>query len=369
MDIGLLFTIVGTLFTLLFGIFAVYTFYVRKYPGEVSCFYEEYINLHNSIIKNINHLKVLYKNETINENMYLIKGVVLNSGNKDLTASDIEKSLKLSLPENGKWLDSKVINKSTDLVANLSEDGNKLEFDLGLFRKGEYVYFEALAESETIDTPHKNLKFEHRIADTDRIKIYPKQNINEQLKTKLFMLGTILMGLIMSSYLTIDTKSRIYNFRISSFNSKKDTVNLFPIYLNQDSTAFINMGDSSKAEFYLNDSLVPIDSLVIASIYQENLWQNRRQAHDKINYDSLERQIEKEIGIFSLLNKFEPKEFKEESVTIEFIPDNSLIWLSRISLGMLLIFVFALAKYSFEYYILRKRNMLFNEIKTAANIA
>ena len=363
MDLGLIITIVSTAFTLIFGIFAVYTFYFRRYPGEISCFYDEHINLHNSILKNLDDLKILYQGNEIGENMYLIKGVILNSGNKDITPSDVEQNLRLLLPTNGIWLDSKIISKSDDIKVELREENASLDLQLGLFRKSEYLYFEALADSPLINKPDKDLKFEHRIADTGFVKVFPKVDLNEKLKTTLQMIGLTFLLVIMTSYLTLEYKKKIY-WSYGQLSTKIANRDLPNLYFNSDSTTFIDVEGLKKGKLFTENDSIEIDSSIILSIYSPTLF----NSIDNVNQDSLYKIVQNETSITDVLTKIQPKKFKEGTTDIEFILDSLHINFTRVLLILLILSIFLLAKFSFDYFLFRRRNFLLKKVKTAANI-
>jgi hypothetical protein len=179
MDIAIGITIFGVAVTCIFGWLALR----RRYPGRITYFEESSIGLFDSIVRNIDDLKVLYKDEPVSENMVLLKGYIMNTGAKDITRDMIEKPLTLKLPDGFRWLDAKVVPSRSVVEGKLQiKQATSAEFELGLFRVNEYVKFEALAQVPSSESQSKigyegnavtrlreRLKVEHRIADSRRV--------------------------------------------------------------------------------------------------------------------------------------------------------------------------------------------------------
>ena len=155
----------------------------RRYPGRITYFEESSIGLFDSIVRNVDDLKVLYKDEPVSENMVLIKGYIMNTGSKDITRDMIEKPLTLKLPDGFRWLDAKVVPSKSVVEGKLQiKQANSAEFELGLFRVNEYVKFEALVQVPSLESQsqigyegnaaarlRETLKVEHRIADSHKV--------------------------------------------------------------------------------------------------------------------------------------------------------------------------------------------------------
>jgi len=89
-----------------------------------------------------------------------------------------------------------------------STDRSKLAFDLGLFRCGEYLRFEALAEVPTSedaakDDPAKSLKnalaFEHRIADTRKVDTTEIMLVDSRKKRHLATLAVLALQAVLAA--------------------------------------------------------------------------------------------------------------------------------------------------------------------------
>ena len=154
----------------------------RKYPGEISFIKDRSIRLFDEIVGSIGALSLNYKGAPIANNIELVKGHLFNSGSKDISHEMVATPLSAHLPNGYKWLEANIISCSDKLKATVQiESEKKLKFDLGLFRCGEYITFEALSEvpeklgdTNTDDNEIREISevitWDHRIMDTKRIK-------------------------------------------------------------------------------------------------------------------------------------------------------------------------------------------------------
>jgi len=221
MDTTTIIAICGIAATCIFGGLALWLARRRRYPGQITYFQESSIGLFDSIVRNLDALSVIYKDEPVSENIVLVKGYIMNTGTKDITPGMIEEPLALKLPEGFRWLDAKVVSSSTSVKAKLDiKDITSAEFDVGLFRVSEHVQFEALAEVPATESHagadqkesavrklKKALTVAHRIADTQKTiagKLPSPQSFKEFITGFVFMpiFGLALIGFVGFSVLT-----------------------------------------------------------------------------------------------------------------------------------------------------------------------
>lgn len=213
----------GFLATVIFGILSVYLVKSKKYPGGLTFISEQTIGLFDSIIKNFPQIAITYNNKSIDQQIVLLKGFIVNSGSIDIKDDMVEENLKLKLPENFKWLNVKIVDstKGSKASTTIASD-NELVFHLGLFRKNEFLRFEALADvPQTADKKisattilTEEIKFEHRIADTSKVEIRPMDLELPNLKRKL------LPKVIFTTILLIYIIALIFLFRRSDVLSE-----------------------------------------------------------------------------------------------------------------------------------------------------
>lgn len=73
MDSTLVFSVLGIVATVVFGLLGIKVAIKWKYPGKITFLKEDVIDLYNSVVKNISDLKITYKESQIVENMFLIR--------------------------------------------------------------------------------------------------------------------------------------------------------------------------------------------------------------------------------------------------------------------------------------------------------
>jgi len=178
MDVSMVLAIVGTIATIGLGSWSIYIALKRRYPGCITFFEEEYIGLFDSIVSDVSDLSVLYKGSPVKQNLVLLKGILVNTGSKDITHEMIEDELSIDLPEGYRWLTGEIVSKSDKVRAEINlKNESSLLFNIGLFRCNEFIRFEALAEVPLVSDSQEiaglklqsAISFSHRIADTQSI--------------------------------------------------------------------------------------------------------------------------------------------------------------------------------------------------------
>jgi len=205
MDAVTFWSVLGIAATIIFGVWTLYYSVVsRRYPGRITFVREACIGLFDAIVRNFPEITILYENNPVGKNLVLLKGAFVNSGTKDIAAEMVARQLTIVLPPDYSWLTARVVAASQDATPSISPsaDRSKLNFDLGLFRCGEYLRFEALAEVPNTGTngraePENSLKsaisFSHRIADTRKVESTELSSI-DPLRSRLRVLTVAMMA-------------------------------------------------------------------------------------------------------------------------------------------------------------------------------
>ncbi len=203
-----MFSVVGIAVTVLFGILSIIVAIKWKYPGEITFYKEDLIDLYSSVVKNMSDLKITYKETEIVENMFLIRGFIFNSGQKDIHPTSVGERLRIKLSKESLWHDAKIISSSSGVSSKLKISDNELFFDFGLFKRKEHIYFEALVEAPKNNTLKSKLNFQHRIADVGNVKQENLSNFSDVLKNSTYqvlLILTIFLGLLFMSPLELKT--------------------------------------------------------------------------------------------------------------------------------------------------------------------
>lgn len=182
MDIGTILGVTGIVVSAGFGVWGILFALKHRYPGAITFIKEQSIGLFDAIAKDLPELSIEYKKSPVSKNLVLLKGALLNSGKLDISPLTIEKPLTVELPNGYQWLEANIIGASNNVNASIAiNDANELHIDTGLFRCGEFIRFQALAEvpvdekdkslghSELGDSLESTMKFLHRIANTGKV--------------------------------------------------------------------------------------------------------------------------------------------------------------------------------------------------------
>lgn len=176
-------TILGIIFTILFGILSFYLIIKRRYSGQITFYKETTLALFDSLAKNFPELSVNYQNQPVNEGIVFLKGTILNTGAKDIDETMVKEKMNIELPDGFKWLSAKVISASSHLKTDIIVSEKNINISIELFRCNEFIRLEALAEVPIAKTKNgkktigleakleKVIRINHRIADTQKVLI------------------------------------------------------------------------------------------------------------------------------------------------------------------------------------------------------
>jgi hypothetical protein len=209
MELNSIFGILGIAATVMFGGLSVYLFVTRRYPGQITFIREDAIALFDSIVKNFPDLKVLYQDRPVTEGLVLLKGAFVNTGSKDITPDMVAEPVKLALPDGFRWCGARIISHSPDHHGTLTLGEQEISCHTAMFRCGEHVRFEAVAEvpvqNRAEGDPEKKmerrlvsaLKLTHRIADTQEVKVrdFPDE-MYARRRLKRFRVPLIMFALL-----------------------------------------------------------------------------------------------------------------------------------------------------------------------------
>ena len=209
MDLSTALGIIGLAATVVLGLLGIAVAMNRRDPGELTFILERTIFLFKDIVKGMPQLTVLYKNESVTETLILIRGTLVNTGHIDVTEGSVKRPLEALLPKGSRWRESTVVDTSPDLKVRLDIATNALVFNLGLFRRDEYVRLELLLELpeaelrnlSSSDTLLRAIEFQHRIANTRRVVAVPGPRYYEGMPgigSGLFATGMMAVLLVLT---------------------------------------------------------------------------------------------------------------------------------------------------------------------------
>lgn len=175
----------GVVATVIFGAASVYLVLRRRYPSRLAFLVEKEISLFEDIARNLPELSVTYDGKPVSETLVLLRAVILNRGDRDITPEMVARPLEFALPVGFAWRTVKLVQTSTDVRAAASiAEPRRLVLDLGLFRRDEHLTLEAVAEvpRPSGQRPRARgrasvlsdaIQVQHRIADTAPVETGP----------------------------------------------------------------------------------------------------------------------------------------------------------------------------------------------------
>lgn len=128
-----------------------------------------------NLSKASNEIAVSYKGEKVPNDLILIEGYLLNTGNTDIKKEDIEDPIEINLAENWIWHSFYIRKASNGLKVSAEILDNSVNLNLGLCKKGEGLYFDGLislkdgASLWTNQSVFKNIKVNSRITNLDKV--------------------------------------------------------------------------------------------------------------------------------------------------------------------------------------------------------
>lgn len=191
-----------------------------------------------------------YGNENLANNVMVLKGGFMNIGRNDIGTQNESSVLKLILPE-GCFVKAINVSPSTEeLTINEDLNNNIINFSIcDVFKSDEFFRYTAIVESsEAIDSLHDNLKFQHRILNTEKIQntfIGQQKNL---FKRKTFRLMFLFLLLISLTLLVLSSFQKV-NFKIFH-NSTNTEVKL---YIDPKSNLYVNDGSILPI---INDTII-----------------------------------------------------------------------------------------------------------------
>ncbi len=238
--------VVGLIFTITFGILAIKR---HRYPGQFTFIKEISLGLFDSLVKYFPELEIQYHKQPVTEGLVLLKGALLNTGTKDIDEGMTKESIHINLPDKFRWLSVKVVSSSPQLKVNTLLSDKSINIQTKLFRCGEFVRFEALAEvpidnsltekrSEDLEVKlEKAISISHRITDTQKVLIRDLPSCrggNRRATLAWIMLAfTIILTLIVSSRIYLKGWPAETHFTIKESDNTNVEVKVIGIYHDQ----------------------------------------------------------------------------------------------------------------------------------------
>lgn len=220
MEAETLLGVLGLVATVAFGALSLGLFVRRRYPGELTFFGERTISLFDEIVKNIPDLTILYQSRPISEGLVFFSGLLVNTGALDITPEMVVSPVRLRLPGDFSWVQSRIVAASPGVEAKTTLHDTVIELQVGILRRDEFLRLEALAEVPVQSAGNyakhpalalaSALTFEHRITGTGRIRQReaPAWSVGPKKKLAAVIVALMTMALILFPTIKSDLHSR-----------------------------------------------------------------------------------------------------------------------------------------------------------------
>ncbi|WP_419819969.1 hypothetical protein [Acinetobacter sp.] len=220
--------------TIIFGVISIFLAWKAIFRTKIQLITESSTLLAN-LSKASSELIVFYKNDDVSNDLILVTGFLINSGNNDINKTDFEKPIILSLPDNGLWHAFNIRAKTEGMEVGYTFESNKLLLDLGLWKKEEGFYFDALISIKDGDDLKDKIFDEieiktriHNFYKVDKKNNLPNNSEGKRGKKKIliaiisniFLL--VYMGVGIAMYCDGVRGGYIYNF----YNDKNELLDL-----------------------------------------------------------------------------------------------------------------------------------------------
>ena len=186
--------------------------------------------------------KLHFGDDALADNVMVLKGGFMNSGRNDINSLKGENDIKLILPDVCKIKAFTLLPSTKDLVVIAHKDNEKeniLNFGISeIFKTDEYFKYTAIIEtSKEIKTLHSELKFNHRIPNTSKIRNTYIGLQRNQFRKRYFkiMRSTIVL---MTLFATVTFSYQSLRYKIY----KKDNNQEVKIHIDPYSNLYVNEG-------------------------------------------------------------------------------------------------------------------------------
>ncbi|CAN5375126.1 hypothetical protein BH09BAC1_BH09BAC1_23700 [soil metagenome] len=182
--------------------------------GELTFFQRNYFPLFKNNIREIEGLSISLDGNVINENLFLIKFSIANTGTIDFDQSSIHKPLEIILDKKYHWKKANITNEDK-YETHIKITENILTIEWSLLKVSELINFNAVIENieplEDKESAIEKIKFRHRIThlkDVLKMEVTPPQGLSNKypyLIPTLTGIFSIVFG-VMSIYSYLNKK-------------------------------------------------------------------------------------------------------------------------------------------------------------------
>lgn len=262
-----------TLVSIIISFFVAWYFAKKQMKkNEITHFSISSYNIGKDLHNEFPEFQLIYKNEIISNNIQILKGGFINTGENDIVGLKNKSDITISLPESCIFREIKITKKSDGLevVANILK-GTPNIIDFAINEKiisGESFEYVAIVETkEDINKLHSFANFKHRIPNTSKIKNeYIGQQIRKNVPFFLYITIFAAIAFTLASITTLSMQKINYSLIEKSSNNE-----MF-IYMTPNSQLYVSDNDILP---HLNNHKISkedLDSKYTISLDTEYKW-------------------------------------------------------------------------------------------------
>ena len=265
-----------TIIGVIIGLLSLYLFLRRaKYQASLTFVREQSIGLLEDFAMKIPNLSIHYKEASIDKNIVLFSGHLVNDGSVDITREMTELPLRCVLPDGSSWLEFRVTASAPSLKIHYSIiDLSIVELRLGLFRRDESFAFQALVLHDDKQTKKgisgfaDDISWDHRIAGLGNVKTIVMPNESTRSTTRQWIRKTAFV--VLSIFYILSGLSQIsgigplgYKPSILHYTEEGPRTNKFLLKANSNRTTTIKNLETGEIrivqlqEFVGQNKLIP----------------------------------------------------------------------------------------------------------------
>ena len=171
----------------------VITYYFTKWSErrkKICNFTKNEFSIGISLREEFPNLDLKYKNETVNNDLRIYKGILMNTGHKDISANGNKNTINVIFPEGCLIRDVKIKKGKVDVEVFIDQNSDNFYLNFGLIQENECFEYDVIYEDSKNSSKKiaDMVKFKYRIEDVSKkIDNKPLPQLNtEGLYTNFF---------------------------------------------------------------------------------------------------------------------------------------------------------------------------------------
>lgn len=204
-SVGLIVGVLGLIGTIIGVALAIYYANRKKRPNQLKYTHSDFFNIYKTLLSNKFKLDIKYAGTPITNNVFYISGKLVVEGDIKTEHNEIS----IELPEGCKWIDTYPEQSNQAINTTFKKDINsprKANLTFDKFRQEDYIIVSGIIEGEHLQPEitsdfQNNIKFFHRIDDTDDVKVEDPSKHQRLISILIGVLGLLAAFISIISFL------------------------------------------------------------------------------------------------------------------------------------------------------------------------